>query len=81
MMRNRQVSMIVNTAGEQILPYAQALVEKGLGIGILPRLILERIPYQVEIRSLQEPYYREIGIAVKDRKMLSPAAERFLEYL
>lgn len=51
MMRNRQVSMIVNTAGEQILPYAQALVEKGL------------------------------GIAVKDRKMLSPATERFLEYL
>lgn len=58
-----------------------AMVEKGLGIGILPRLILERIPYQVEIRSLQEPYYREIGIAVKDRKMLSPATERFLEYL
>lgn len=58
-----------------------AMVEKGLGIGILPRLILERIPYQVEIRSLQEPYYREIGIAVKDCKMLSPATERFLEYL
>lgn len=58
-----------------------AMVEKGLGIGILPRLILERIPYQLEIRSLQEPYYREIGLAVKDRKMMSPAAARFLEYL
>lgn len=58
-----------------------AMVEKGLGIGILPRLILERIPYQLEIRSLQEPYHRKIGLAVKDRKMMSPAAARFLEYL
>ena len=58
-----------------------AMVEKGLEVGILPRLILQRIPYQLEIRSLQKPYYRQIGLAVKNRKMLSPATERFLEYL
>ena len=37
-----------------------AMAEKGLGIGILPDMILRRIPYKLEIRSLEEPYYREI---------------------
>lgn len=35
-----------------------AMVEKGIGIGILPDLILKRIPYRIEIRSLEKPYYR-----------------------
>ncbi len=58
-----------------------AMAEKGLGIGILPELILQRIPYEIEIRRLKEPYYRDIGIAVKDRTRLSPAMEKFMEYL
>ena len=58
-----------------------AMVEKGLGIGILPEMILRRIPYNIEIRSLTEPYYREIGIAVKNKKMMSPAVSRFFQYL
>ena len=58
-----------------------AMVEKGLGIGILPELILKKIPYEIEVRRLAEPYYREIGIAVKDRSRMSPATEKFMEYL
>ena len=58
-----------------------AMVEKGLGIGILPQLILQRIPYEIEIRSLKKPYYREIGLAVKDQRRLSPATTKFIEYL
>ncbi len=58
-----------------------AMVEKGLGIGILPQLILQRIPYEIEIRSLKKPYYREIGLAVKDQRRLSPAITKFIEYL
>lgn len=58
-----------------------AMVEKGLGIGILPRMILKKIPYHVVIRPLAEPYYRKIGIAVKNKKMLSPATSKFMEYL
>lgn len=58
-----------------------AMVEKGLGIGILPKMILRRIPYHIEIRPLTEPYYREIGIAVKNKKMMSPAVARFFQYL
>lgn len=58
-----------------------AMVEKGLGIGILPDLILRRIPYQIEIRPLAEPYYRTIGLAMKNRKHLTPAVRKFMEYL
>lgn len=58
-----------------------AMVEKGMGIGILPGLILKRVPYQMEIRSLKEPYYRSIGLAMKNRKHLTPAVEKFIEYL
>ena len=45
-----------------------AMVEKGMGIGILPDLILRRVPYKIEIRPLEEPYYRSVGLAMKNRK-------------
>ena len=58
-----------------------SMAEKGLGIGILPDLILQRIPYRIEIRSLEVPYYREICLAVKNRNRLTPATQKFIEYL
>ena len=58
-----------------------AMVEKGLGIAILPELILQRIPYEVEIRPLVKPYFRSIGIAMKSREQLSSATQMFLQYL
>lgn len=58
-----------------------AMAEKGLGVGILPSMILKRIPYNLEIRPLKERYFRDIGIAVKNVERLSPAAKRFLSYL
>ena len=58
-----------------------AMAEKGLGIGILPSLILKRIPYNVEIRPLETPYYREICLAVKNKNRLTPAVKMFIEYL
>lgn len=58
-----------------------AMAEKGLGIGILPDLILRRVPYRIEIRSLAEPYYRSVGLAMKDSEHLTPAVRKFIEYL
>ena len=58
-----------------------AMVEKGMGIGILPDLILKRVPYRIEVRSLAEPYYRSIGLAMKNREHLTPAVQKFVEYL
>ena len=58
-----------------------AMVEKGMGVSILPELILGRIPYQIEIRPLQEPYYRPIGLAMKNMEHLTPAVQKFIDYL
>ncbi len=58
-----------------------AMVERGMGISILPELILKRVPYRIEIRPLAEPYYRSIGLAMKNRAHLSPAVQKFIEYL
>ena len=58
-----------------------AMVEKGMGVSILPDMILRRIPYNIEIRSLQTPYYRSIGLAIKDQKHVTPAVQKFIDYL
>lgn len=58
-----------------------AMAERGLGVGILPDLILRRIPYRIEIRPLANPYYRPIGLAVKTPSHLTPAVRKFIGYL
>lgn len=58
-----------------------SMVESGLGISILPKLILRRIPYNIIVKPLEIPAYRNIGIAIKDKKNSSVAVKRFLNYL
>jgi len=58
-----------------------SMVESGLGISILPELILRRIPYQLVIKELDIPAYRKIGLAMRDKKSASLAVKRFLDYL
>lgn len=58
-----------------------AMVEKGTGVSILPDLILQRIPYQIEVHPLRQPYYRPIGLAMKHGNHLTPAVQKFTEYL
>ncbi len=58
-----------------------AMVESGLGISILPELILKRIPYRIVVKELEIPAYRSIAVALKEKKSASLAVKRFLEYL
>ena len=58
-----------------------SMVESGLGVSILPQLILKRIPYRIAARELDVPAYRNIGLALRDKKTASLAVKRFLEYL
>ncbi len=58
-----------------------AMVESGLGISILPELILKRIPYHIVVKELEIPAYRSIGLALKDKKEVSLAVKRFIDYL
>lgn len=58
-----------------------AMVERGLGVSILPDMILRCIPYRLEVRPLKVPYYRTIGLAFKNGRNLSPATEVFIDNL
>ncbi len=58
-----------------------SMVESGLGISILPQLILKRIPYRIIVKELDIPAYRDIALALRDKKNASLAVKRFLEYL
>ena len=58
-----------------------SMVESGLGISILPELILKRVPYKIVAKELDVPAYRSIGLALRDKKTASLAVKRFIEYL
>lgn len=58
-----------------------SMVESGLGISILPQLILRRVPYRIAAKALNVPAYRKIGLALRGRKNASLAVRRFMEYL
>lgn len=58
-----------------------SMVESGLGVSILPELILKRVPYRVAIRELDVPAVRTIAFCLRDRKNASLAVKRFMEYL
>lgn len=55
------------------------MVKMGLGISILPELILVNVPENVQIIDLDKPNYRIIGIAALSLKDLSPAAKKFID--
>jgi len=58
-----------------------SMVENGLGISILPQLILKRIPYRIVTKELEVPAYRKIGLALRSKKSSSLAVKRFLDYI
>lgn len=56
-----------------------AMVQKGLGISILPELILVKIPDTIHIVDLEKTDYRTLGIAVLSLKNTAPAAKKFID--
>jgi len=58
-----------------------SMVESGLGVSILPRLILRRVPYRIVAKKLDIPAYRSIGLAVRNKDAAPVAVKRFLDYL
>ena len=58
-----------------------SMVERGVGISLLPELILRRVPYRIVVKELEVPVRRDIGFAVRNNKTASLAVKRFMEYL
>lgn len=58
-----------------------SMVERGLGISIMPKLILKRTPYRIKAIPLSVPLSREIGIILKNKETASVATKKFLAYV
>jgi len=58
-----------------------SMIEHGMGVSILPELILKRIPYHVEIRELDITVNRKLVLALRNQKNASLAVKKFIEYL
>lgn len=58
-----------------------AMVECGLGVSLLPELILRRVPYRIAIRKLDTPLCRDLALALPGQAHISAATRQFLRYL
>lgn len=58
-----------------------AMVECGLGVSLLPELILRRVPYRIAIRRLDTPLCRDLALALPGQAHISAATRQFLRYL
>ena len=58
-----------------------SMVERGLGVSILPALALKRCAWRVVARRLDVPAYRNLGVALRSRKTASLVVKSFLEYV
>ena len=58
-----------------------SMVEHGLGVSIMPRLFLSLYDGDYVTRPLVPNAYRNLGIALRSSKDLSPAMKLFLQYV
>lgn len=58
-----------------------SMIEHGLGISILPELILNRINYNIVTKKISPAIVRTIGIAFKNFKALPIASRYFINFL
>lgn len=58
-----------------------SMIEKGLGISILPELILNRVNYNIITKKISPSIVRTIGIAFKNLNALPIASRYFIKFL
>lgn len=57
------------------------MVQEGLGVSILPELVLQGTNYQVDLKPLQPTLYRKVGIIKKDDNSLPIASKYFIDLI
>ena len=58
-----------------------AMVESGLGICIMPSLLMESVINDVDIYPIEPPEYRIIGICTKKEMVISPAVNSMRQHI
>jgi len=58
-----------------------SMVQNGLGISVLPEMILFRLPANIRMIPLEGEHYRSLGVAATSFAKQSPSAKRFLQHV
>lgn len=58
-----------------------SMVQEGLGIAVLPELIVDQFPGDYDYRMLDPEVYRTLGIGVRNRKACGPLARFLIRYI
>lgn len=58
-----------------------AMVEQGLGISIQPELVVKGACRQLAAIPLENPRFRQIGLAVRRKEPLAPLTRRFIDFV
>ncbi|MCD8321836.1 MAG: LysR family transcriptional regulator [Oscillospiraceae bacterium] len=58
-----------------------SMVESGLGVSLLPELMLQRTPYKLYIQPSDPPYYRRLGVSWLRKEQNSVAVNKFVQRL
>lgn len=58
-----------------------AMVENGLGIGVLPELVLQRCPWKIKAVAFRKDVRRELGILTRKGEHVSWAVKKFIEFI
>ncbi|MEY9869045.1 DNA-binding transcriptional LysR family regulator [Peribacillus sp. B2I2] len=63
-------------------PYAiMSMIEQELGISILPKLLLNRCPYNIVTKTITPSIIRTITLAYKDKRVLPIASRYFIDFI
>ena len=58
-----------------------AMIEQGLGVSILPDLVVQGACRRLAAIPLENPRFRQIGLAVRRKDPLSPLTRRFIDFV
>jgi DNA-binding transcriptional LysR family regulator len=58
-----------------------SMIEQGLGISILPKLVLHRCPYHIITKKISPSFSRTISLAYKDKRVLPISSRSFIDFI
>lgn len=78
----KQYNFEPNTQYRVFDPYAiMSMIEQELGISILPKLLLNKCPYNIVTKTISPSIIRTITLAYKDKRVLPIAGRYFIDFI
>lgn len=58
-----------------------SMIEEGIGVSIIPEMILNKVSYDVSVLPVFPELKRKIGIVTKERNTIPIASKTFIQFL